>query len=240
MRYLVILFIVYLGFITAAPVYAQNSDPCEAAKAGAARATLFAKDTLFTIALTGITKAFITDQKEHCIAFGRNDSGVVILSSISNGDATSGKIPAIENAFADLHNHPGNTAPDAGDLYGLIDINKINRNYNTRFVITAVGTVYALLIIDPSAAAAFDNKHLRQHAAFSGAQPAFPAAIVDEFREIKYGYHCTDEMALAFILEKYHAGVILLKKNSAGIFKPIVTKVVSEGDYMIFINVDCQ
>lgn len=235
-----ILLILFLRFIAAVPVYAQKSNPCEAAKPGAANATLFIKDTLFIAALTDIEKAFAADQKEHCIAFGRNARGGIISSSMSAGSKTSGRVPAIKNAFADLHNHANTTAPDAGDLYGLIDINKNNPAYNTRFVTTSGGTLYALLITDPLAAAAFDKNHLRQPAAFPGAQPAFPAAIVDEFREIKYGYHCADEMVLAFILEKYNTGTVLLKQDGNGIFKAIVTKVVSRGDYMIFTSVDCQ
>lgn len=84
-----------------------------------------------------------------------------------------------------MHNHTNNSTPDAGDLYGLIDINKNNNNYDTRFVIILASTVYALLVTAPAAAAAFNLQYPRQPPAFPGGPPGFPATLVDEFREIK-------------------------------------------------------
>jgi hypothetical protein len=63
--------------------------------------------------------------------------------------------------------------------------------------------------------------------------------LVDEFREMKYQYNCTDEMAMAFLLENYHTGVALLKENRMGIFKKIVTNVTGEGKNLIFIVNEC-
>ena len=229
-----VLFNVFTSLLLGGQTFFQKPDPCEEAKTGAIHATLFAKDSLYKVALTNIKNAFRSDMKEHCVAFGKDTTDNIIASGISNGSTKGGKVPAITNAFADLHNHPNNVPPDAGDLYGLIDINKNNHDYKTRFVVTPDGTLYALLVTDTAAAFAFTKKHPRQPPAFNGGPPGFPVAIVDESREMKYQYHCTDEMVMAFILEKYHAGVSLLKQDSKGIFNKITTIVLTEGNHIAF------
>ena len=180
------------------------------------------------------------DSKEHAIAFGRDLNSKVICSGITNGNVISGNIPAITRAFADIHNHPNDTPPDAGDFYGLIDINRNNSEYDTRFVITKSHTVYALLVTDHLAAEAFNINYQRQMPAFAGGPPGFPINMVDEFREIKYNHNCTDEMAMAFILEKYDAGVSLLKQDGEGVFRKLVTSVSGAGSQLIFTVSYCQ
>lgn len=204
----------------------QNPDPCEEAKTGAIAATVFAKDSLFQSALVNIKNVFATDRNEHCISFGKDAAGNIIVSVVSGGGATSGQVPAIANGFADLHNHPNNLPPDAGDFYGLMRLNKNNAGYTKRFVITLNSTVYALLITNIKTALAFIKKNPPQPPAFAGGPQGFPVAITDEAREMKYKYNCTDEMVLAFILEKYNTGVALLKQQSDGSFKKLITSLV--------------
>ena len=239
MIFLPVLFNVFINLLFGGMPFSQKPDPCEEAKAGAAAATLFAKDSLYNVALANIKNAFTLDMKEHCISFGKDAANNIISSSISNGGATGGKVPTITNAFADLHNHPNNMPPDAGDFYGLIDINKNNHDYKTRLVVTPDGTVYALLVTDTAAALAFTVKYLRQPPAFAGGPPGFPVAIVDESREMKYQYHCTDEMVMALILEKYNTGVSLLKQYSNGTFNKIITVVSKDGNRLVFSAGSC-
>jgi len=217
----------------------QPPDPCEEAKAGAAAATLFTKDSLYHTALANINNGFALDMNEHCISFGKDAANNIIASLTSTGGATSGKVPAITNAFADLHNHPNNLPPDAGDFYGLINIHKNNPAYKTRFVVTLNGTVYALLVTDILTALAFIEKNPPQPPAFAGGPPGFPVAITDEMREMKYQYHCTDEMVLAFILEKYHTGVSLLKQDSNGTFNKLITTVLKNSSGLVFSVGSC-
>ncbi len=236
MNHLPVLFIALLVLLLREVPY---SDPCEDAKSGAARATGFVKDAVFNAAFKNITQAFQSDMKEHAVTFGKDASNNIFSSGITNGSATGGTVPGIKNAFADLHNHPNNTPPDAGDLYGLIDIKRNNNGYHSRFVVTPAGTVYALLVTNPAAAAAFNINYARQVPAFPGGPPGFPVSIVDEFREIKYQYNGTDEMAMAFILEKYQAGISLLKQDSNGVFKKLRTVVSGEGGHLIFTATNC-
>lgn len=234
--HLAVLYLFLVNFI----LFHQKVDPCEDAKAGAGNATTFAKDSVFNDALRNIKSAFISDQKEHAIAFGKDPHNNIFSSGITNGNENGASVPAIINGFADLHNHPNNLPPDAGDLYGLIDINTRRKEYDSRFVVTAPGAVYALLITDTVAVAAFNTNHSRQVPAFAGGPPGFPEAIVDEYREMKYQYNCTDEMALAFILEKYNAGISLLKQDSRGAFKKLRTIISKDAGRLIFKAANCQ
>ena len=162
-----------------------TDDPCTATKKGATIATALAKENVFKIAVNEIKKLFKLDLKEHAVAFGKDSNKNIISSCISNGTTISGSIPKIANAFADIHNHPNNTPPDAGDLYGLITINKNNTAYDTRFIITSTGTVYALLITDHLAATSFEIAYPQQPPAFKGGPPGFPIKLVDEFNNSK-------------------------------------------------------
>ena len=215
-------------------------DPCEAARAGAAVATLTAKDSSFLHAVTQIKNAYQASGNEHCISFGKDAGGNIIASPLSNGSATSGKVPAMPNAFADLHNHPNNLPPDAGDFYGLAQMNMINPGYSTRFALTKDGSLYALLVTDAEALQTFIAKHPPQPPAFKGGPKGFAVAITDEAREMKYNYHCTDEMVLAFILEKYNTGVCLLKQNSTGALNKIITTVTKNGDQLLYSVFNCR
>lgn len=238
MIFFTVLLNVFISLHSNAPV-SQKPDPCEEAKPGTAAATLFAKDSVFILSLTNIKNAFATNRNEHCVSFGKDASGNIIASPVSGGGATSGKVPAITNAFADLHNHPNNLPPDAGDFYGLTNIHKNNPDYKTRFVVTVNGTVYALLVTELANTLAFIQKHPPQPPAFAGGPPGFPVAITDEARELKYKYNCTDEMVLAFILEKYNTGVSLLKQNSNGAFNKLITTVAKNRKGLVYSVGNC-
>ena len=212
----------------------QTTDLCEQARAGAHSMSLFAKDSIFASGLNTIRTAFAADRREHAISFGRDTNDKIFCSAMNNGGPMNGMVPRISGAFADLHNHPKNIPPDAGDLYGLIDLNKNNRGYTARFIVTANGTLYCLLVTDTAEAAAFNANYPRQAPAIRDGSPAFPSNIVDEFREMKYGHHCTDEMAMSFILEKYRAGVVLLKQSADGLFAVLRTIVSGDKDHLSF------
>lgn len=234
-----ILMMQHIDFTSAVDTLAPEVVPCDQAKKTAAIVDSFINGAVFKKALQDIQTAFAQDLAEHAIAFGRNMDGSVVASSISTGNSTGAHVPFVQNAFADLHNHPNNLPPDAGDIYGLIDININNPGYNTRLAITRNGTLYALLVTDPVAATIFNTRYPRQQAPYAGLQPAFPVKLVDEFREIKYRHGGTDEMALAFLLEKYNTGVVLMKQLPGGGFKLLRTTVKSDGDKLVYIVNEC-
>jgi hypothetical protein len=100
--------------------------------------------------------------------------------------------------------------------------------------------MYALVITNPAAADSFNVKYPRDLSGCLDCSPKFPEAIVDEFREMKYGHGCTDEMALAFILERYNAGISLLKQDSNGSFYKLRTSVSKSGSLLFFTPNNCR
>lgn len=205
-----------------------QSDPCADAQAGAAKATALSSSSVYEAAKASIQTA-ANDGKEHGISFGKDASGNIITSTVSTGTGNSGTTNPITNKFADLHNHLNNLPPSSGDLYGFIDIISNSSQFEIRYVVTANGTVYALVVTDLQAAITFNNLYPRQPP-MPGYEPDFPVDVVNEFNEMVQAYGATDEMAMAFILEKYNAGIALLKQDSSGNFKRLGTEETVDQD----------
>lgn len=214
-------------------------NPCEEAKAGSDKATNLSNQSIYNTAKNAIQTA-ATDGNEQSVTFGKDASGNITSSAITTGNSNSGIVnTSWPGAFADMHNHPGNHPPSSGDFYKLIEANQNHSGYDTRFIITPNGSVYALLVIDLTAASAFVINHPSQQ--IPGFSPDFPDDIIDEMNEIKGFYGATEEMAMAFILDKYHAGVALLKQNSSGNFKRLITtETVDANGNKTYVANNCQ
>jgi hypothetical protein len=213
-----------------------QQDPCSQAQPGATSAKETSQTNSFQASKQNI-QAAASDGNEHAVTFGKDANGNVTSSPMSNGGSSSSGVNTNwPGAFADLHNHPGATAPSAGDLYGLINIQQGNSNYNTRFVVTPDGTVYALLIVDPAKASQFISDFPKEQ--ISGFPPNFPDPIFTDLTTAEsylqsiqgYSSQVADEMALALILDKYQSGVALLKQDSNGNFIRLGTKEITQPD----------
>ena len=203
----------------------NQANPCEKAMAAATKATTLSQNNSFASALNNIQTAFASDGKEHGTAIGRDASGNITASPISNtGTQTSGTIPSWPNTIADLHNHPDNSPPSSGDIYGFMDLITPNSAYETRYIVTLDGNVYALVALDPQGIANFNTEHPRvPPPPGTNFEPTFPQGIVDEINEIIQLGGASSEIATAFILDKYNAGVALLKQDNDGNFIRFVT-----------------
>lgn len=202
-------------------------DPCADAQVGAAKATALSTSSVYDAAKSSIQAAAI-DGKEHGVSFGKDANGNIITSNVSSGTGNSGTTNPISNKFADLHNHQSNLPPTSGDLYGFVDIITNSSLFEIRYVITTNGTVYALVVTNPQAAITFNSLYPRQPA-INGYEPDFPEDLVDEINFMKFN-GASEEMAMVFVLDKYNAGVALLKQNNNGYFKKLGTKEVSDED----------
>ncbi|WP_300598822.1 hypothetical protein [Niabella sp.] len=208
------------------PVYALQ-DPCAETKAIAEKATLFSKHMMYRAALAAITRAAI-DQKEHAISFGLASNDSIIHSAISNGTVNTALVPSITHRFADLHNHPENRPPSSGDLYHFIDQAMANNETYQKFIVLPNGTQYALVLVSAQAARVFNTRFprtrgIRDTIAQIQYQPTFPKLLIDEINQLKGWGGATEEAAMAYILQKYHTGVALLKRDSDGSFKKVYT-----------------
>jgi hypothetical protein len=214
-------------------------DRCEQTRRVAARLTAVANTSLFKEAKDTIRLRANNDPlREYVIAIGSDSAGSLVKSDVRAGRNTSARVPTLAGAFADLHNHPRNTPPSSGDVYGLLRMNLKDANYTLRYVLTATGTLYALAVIDTAATALFLQRFPAQQS--PGYSPLFPDDLLNEFREVRYLHGATEEAAMAYILRKYDAGIDLFRQHQDGIFKRVEVHVLEAGGQMTHTSPACE
>lgn len=212
------------------PIVPLDDDPCSEVASVANSAKNFTVSDEFLSAKSQIVNASVNSNKEHAISFGIDANGDTTTSIMNNGSMHNAQVPNSNNQFADLHNHPNPYAPSPGDMYSLITYLNTNKVGYLRYVITPNGSIYLMTIVDLAKANSFNLNYPKNQIA--GFPPNFPDDIADEYNDIKSYLKniknveelIADEMAMAFILEKYNTGVALLKQDSGGDFKRIITK----------------
>ena len=223
----------------------NETDLCEAAKKGKEAATLLSRDSFFSTASFAVQHAG-KDRHEHSITFGRNLAGKISTSSMIEGDTTNGKVSSNwPGAFADIHNHTNDLPPSAGDLYYLVKLNSRNYFYDTRFVVTVSGVVYALYVYDLNFAMDFVSKYPSEQT--PGFSPRFPEPIFDDVDKISIYFEgqgssrlIAQEKAMAFVLAKYNSGAVLLKQDNEGNFKTLQTEEMISNGVKIYVANDCK
>jgi hypothetical protein len=175
--------------------------------------------------------------REFTVAFGQDSLGEVVASGLEGGNKRSGVITALPFPVADMHNHPRNTPPSSGDLYGLISQNRKKGTYAVRFVLTSGNLMYALVITDSLAAHTFTKNYPPQQ--MPGYSPLFPDTVLQEYRDMLYLYGTAEEAAMAFLLETYSTGVLLLKRYGNGPFLRLRTIVSGRGEQRKFTAITC-
>ena len=157
---------------------------------------------------------------EHSITLGRDANGNITTSSITPGGPSSGTVNTNwPGGFADLHNHPSNNEPSEGDLHEIIGLSRSRPGWNTRIVTNVNGETYALVVADTTAAKAFRNNNFTIDPVYG---PLYSQGLFEKVEEVsnyfqqqQYPKLYADERALAYILDKYNSGVILLKKEGS-------------------------
>ena len=205
-----------------------DADPCEESKAGLAKLSILTVSAVFTHSKNKL-KELGKDGREYGLVFGKDTAGNITASAartsgLKNASSSDTDFPG---AFADMHNHPGNTVPSAGDLYSLISINRRQASFDTRITVLGNGCAYAIMIFDPILAANFADRYPPEQT--SGFSPRFPDKLFLEFAELKSYFinimgterTMADEMATAYILDRYSTGVALLRSNAAGKFSRV-------------------
>ncbi|WP_346983205.1 hypothetical protein [Chryseobacterium sp. POE27] len=222
------------------PPPSPQEEKCKQAAAGSQKATDLSKNSKFSAAKQGILNAFGQNGGENGVGFGSNTAnGPIDATGIQSLGATSGNI---NNPFAypiaDMHNHPQNTAPSAGDVYSMMFYHNQYNTFNTRYVVLSNGTVYALTITNADAFANFLSNYPPSQQ--PGYAPNFPTALNYEYTDIYTYYNGTQEMALAFILDKYNAGIALTKMDASGNFKKLGTRENTNGDNKVYSEDNCK
>lgn len=171
--------------------------------------------------------------KEHSITLGRDANGNITQAPMNNGGPVKVEInTSWAGAFGAIHNHPNKTPISGGDIYTAVTLNSNNSNFTTTFLSTD-GEMYAAVVTDLAAAKAF----VAAYPADIRPQynPEFPDFILDQIDYIQaYNTGSTiigRTQAMAFILNKYNAGITILKQDdSSGNFEPIIIKEITNPD----------
>ena len=182
--------------------------PCEKAIAPSTTATTYSKTTTFNNAKTSISG--MNNNKENGVVFG-NINGTTQSTWLQTGGEHS---ITLTHSFADptgdLHNHTDNTPPSPGDFYSLINARNSFSNYNTRYVTTPDGTIYALVVTDLAAM----NTFLQNYPPYQSnpnMSPNFSGQMFDDWFNFIFNGYGNEEMALSYVLDKYNTGIALTK-----------------------------
>lgn len=183
----------------------------------------------YSAALNSIKSA--NPSVEHSITLGKDANGNITQSPMRDGGPVNVAVnTSWAGAFGAIHNHPNNTPISGGDIYAAVTLNSGNSNFTTTFVSTD-GEMYAAVVTDLAAAKAFVAAYPAD--TIPGYNPEFPDFIFNQIealkKEIGYGNENRTQ-AIALILNKYNAGITLLKQDSSGQFNPIQIKETTNAD----------
>jgi hypothetical protein len=188
----------------------KDLDPC----AHAAEMSTVGQNATFISAKNKILNA--DPNIEHSISLINTASGNIYETGMING--TRYNVEAYtktQGAFAVMHNHPDNTPPSAGDVYAILQMYNNNNLIRTAYIFTG-GETYAIVLVNPKQAKAFVTNYPADVA--PGYSPEFPEPLFDliDLAKIR-GLGSSNEgrsTAINHILEKYNAGIALMKEKN--------------------------
>ena len=129
-------------------------------------------------------------------------------------------------------------------MYGLISVDQNHIGYDTRYVITSNGSVYALVVSNLAAATAFVAAHPKEQ--IGNYPPDFPEPLFTDFDNARmyfelqgFSHLLAEEKAMALILDKYNSGVALLKQDGSGNFKKLGTSETTENGTTSYNTNNC-
>jgi hypothetical protein len=204
--------------------------------------TAISKDEKFTSAVSDITAASV-DGFEHSITLGIGSDGKINQAPMNNG--TSQYQVQVNKtwpgAFAAIHNHPNGTQMSAGDIYAAVTLNTSKPNFTTTYLLLPDGSMYALVVTDLVAATAFVNTYPADiNPPYS---PEFPDFIFNQLQALvtQMGSSVQGRTeAIAFLLDKYNAGMKLLKQDANEDFNPIQIEETIQNGTKIYTPKPCN
>ncbi|WP_344827687.1 hypothetical protein [Chryseobacterium ginsenosidimutans] len=187
-------------------------------------------------------KGKIDAPKEWALAIGQKPDNTFEMTPILEQDPTQGNVPnsLLTNPYiGDGHSHagfPGN--PSGGDLYGMIENTLTSPGLKFRYVYgkSDFGTpeVYALVVTDPALASAFLTQFPRSENYDPPSRNIKEGSpLGKEFYKAREHYsqgradnsagenYVPNAVAMAYILEKYNAGISIAKVDTNGNLKKI-------------------
>lgn len=194
-----------------------NIEPCGAAKS----TTVISANSGFINAKAAVIQAG-ADGNEHSITLGKTVSGVYTQTSMMNGGTNGVAVNQnLAGAFAAIHNHPNNTPLSSGDIYASVTLNTKSSNFTTSIIVTG-GETYAIVITNLANAQNFAKNYPPDLS--PNYPPEFPDFIFDQIAAVRFTLGESNESrtaAISLVLDKYNAGITLMKQDNSGNFNRI-------------------
>jgi hypothetical protein len=200
----------------------ENVDPCT-------KATMMTNSIIGSEYRSAVSKiiAASSDGLEHSITLGKGERlWEVIESPMNTGGTNNVKVnTSLLGAYATIHNHTTVSPLSSGDIYASVTLNTLCGGLETSFIVVPDGSTYAIMVTDLTAAQNFVATYPAD--LVPGYNAEFPDFIFDQIEDLKpyMGYNVEDRTrAMAFVLDKYNAGIKLMKQDSAGTFNTIYSE----------------
>jgi hypothetical protein len=203
--------------------------------------TSISQDSNYISAINSIMTAS-SNGKEHGITLGKDAYGQITQAPMKEGGSSNVAVnTSWPGAFAAIHNHPTDGPLSGGDVYTSVKLNALCADFTTSFIALPDGSTYAIVVNDLAAAQAFVTAYPAD--VLPGYSPEFPTFIFDQIQDLKpdMGYGTEGRTtAMAFILDKYKAGITLLKQDSEGNFNPIKTEETIQNGTKTYTKKPCN
>ncbi len=230
--------------VPTSPNIPNLSNPCEKTKPFITTANAILHNPAVQQKMDAILKGKVSAPNEWAVAIGQKPDGTYEVTSAVEQNATNGSIPSSQLAslyIADGHSHAGNSGnPSGGDLYYLIKGLKTNYpDVKYRYVYGNDGfgnpEVYAFIVNDKNLAFNFltqfpesENYDTQTHAIKETSElgEEFYKAT-KHFSEGRSENSASGEnydsraIGMAYILDKYNAGISISKVDASGNLKKI-------------------
>lgn len=221
-------------------------NPCKEAESSITDANTILKNGEVQQKMDIALKGKIQASNEWTVAIGEKPNGDFEVTEAVEQSADKGTIPSsqLKNTYiGDGHSHSGSRGnPSGGDLYSMITSLNDSPNLKYRFVYgnsdEGTAEVYALVISDASLAKEFlkqfskdqnydtQNRSFKDETtlgvAFNKANDYYLAGTSDNSSGENYDSRA---VAMAYILDKFHAGISVAKADANGNLKKINTEI---------------
>jgi len=209
-------------------------DPCEKTKSATSLATAIANEAKFKQMLPEVK---IGDGKEHGVVFG-SVNGVFESTGVQHGNQNSINLQhSYSFPVASLHYHTNNNFPSStGDVYSLISSYNAFNSFGIFYITSPNGAVYALIVSDPSAMSQFLTDYPPSYSTNPDGSVSinFPQPLNDLYHDVAFNFNSgmqnSYEVAMAYMLDTYNAGITLAKMDSAGNFQKLGTDKSTDTD----------
>ncbi len=219
-----------------------KNNPCENAKNPVNNANNILNTATISTEMNALKQYAANDHYEYGTAIINTGTTVIAQDPYSNNDPNDPghvgiTVPPVGDYLASAHTHPNHGAapPSVKDLYNTLGNSKEYLTFQSSFVFSSNGTIYAFVVTDREKAIAFLAAYpLANNTTNEGRIFNDSSAVGKDFLNILENYmvgrlpaysgNSQDdgiESAYASILEKYNSGINLAKIDSNGNLKPL-------------------